>query len=72
MNRDAVFDKFYKEGEYDKWDPDSKYMSRKTVLRALWGKAWVEGYKEGKGELAAKLCRDLHLHMGNKVVTILE
>jgi len=72
MNRDDQFEKFYRDGEYAKWDPDSSFVSRKTVLRAIWEGGWSIGYKEGREELAAKLCRDLHQHMGKKTVLIMD
>lgn len=72
MNRDDAFDKFYKAGEYARWDPDSGVTSKRTILWTIWNAAWSNGYKEGREELAAKLCRDLHQHMGKKTVVIMD
>lgn len=71
MSREDEFDKFYKDGEYASWDPNSG-VSRKTVLWIIWNAAWSAGYKDGREELAANLCRDLHTHMGKKTVFVLE
>ena len=73
LRSNREFDKFYRNGEYSKWNPDDQtIVSRKTMLWWAWNAGWVAAYKEGREELAASLCRELHKNMGKKKIIVMD
>jgi len=70
---ESEFDKFYQAGEYDKWIPnDPQVVSRKTMLWWAWTASWDIAYREGREELAAAMCKDLHKNMGKKKIIVVD
>jgi hypothetical protein len=71
-NSDMEFEKFYKNGEYNKWRPEDGMLSKKTVMWQVWNAAWNMAYNESREDLAATLVRDLHMHMGKKKIIVVD